>query len=62
MRWNHNASNKFATSFKWHLWFAWRPVSDGNTIVWREWVWRKKISASNELIWIYNFGETEPTY
>lgn len=53
MKWNHNSNKKWEDSFKWHKWYAWRPVSDGNTWYWGELVMRRRIAYWYEWFWEY---------
>lgn len=59
MKYTHNTSNKWKASFKWHKWFAWYPVSDGNTLVWLDYIWRKRESSFHEVYWKYSFDKSE---
>lgn len=53
MRWPRNEK------FKWHDWYAWRPVFVDDRIVWREWVKRRWHHAYLDLLpgWQYNLPE-----
>jgi hypothetical protein len=53
MEFTHNRNKNYTLSFKWHNWFAWRPVSDGNTIYWLETIKRRRKSIWHELFWEY---------
>lgn len=45
MKWNHKTLRKWEQMSKWHKWFAWYPLSDGNIIWWLENVKRRNISG-----------------
>lgn len=39
--------------YKWHRWFAWRPVTIGERRHWLEWVWRERDTYYAGSYWRY---------